>query len=95
MARGTNTCAWLMLGTTNLCGRSCLGTHCKIHLLRLRKGPPLQPCGKCGKGVRSSFGLCRGCGAGYIILKRVRKKKKAFADELRRLAAIDIEGIFI
>ena len=95
MARGTNTCAWLKVSTTDLCGRSCLGTHCKIHLARLRKGPPHQPCNKCGKGVTSATGLCRGCGAGYIHLVTYRKRKQAFADELRRLAAIDIEGIFI
>ena len=89
MARGTNTCAWLMIGTTDLCGRPCLGPHCKVHLMRLRKGGGTQPCSKCEKGVKNRFLLCQACGYGNENFKNWQRKKAAFEKEFKRLAGID------
>ena len=36
--KGQNTCQRLVTGSTELCGKSFLGDHCKIHLARLRQG---------------------------------------------------------
>ena len=47
-----NTCQWLVIGCTKLCGKSCLGDDCKLHLPRLRRGSGTQPCMECGKGVK-------------------------------------------
>jgi len=48
MPKGHNICAWLRLSSTEVCGKSCLGDFCKVHLVQLRKG--------------SRTKLCRGCG---------------------------------
>ena len=60
--KGQNTCQWLVIGSTELCGKSCLGYYCKIHFARLRRGSGIQPCMECGKGVKSRFRLCLDCG---------------------------------
>ena len=54
--KGQNTCQWLVTGSTELCGKSCLGDHCKIHLARLRRGSGTQPCMECGKGSKIDSG---------------------------------------
>ena len=74
-----------MIGTTDLCGRSCLGLHCKAHLMRLRKGGGTRPCSKCEKGVKNSCLLCRACGYG----NKWRQRKAAFEKDIKRLARID------
>ena len=56
--KGQNTCQWLVIGSTELCGKNCFGDHCKIHLARLRRGSGTQPCTECGKGVKNRFRLC-------------------------------------
>ena len=33
-----DTCKWLTLSSTELCGKKCLTDFCKVHLVRLRKG---------------------------------------------------------
>ena len=87
--KGKNTCRWLTLSSTELCGRSCLGDHCKIHLARLRKGSGTKPCIKCGKGVLNRFSLCQGCGYVNENVKAWWRKKAALEKEFRRLALID------
>ena len=86
--KGTNTCQWLLLGTTDLCGRSCMGMHCKVHFARLRKGPGTCPCTGCGVGVKNVFALFGDCGY-YRALKR-KWISNARAREFNRLAAIEI-----
>ena len=54
--KGQSTCQWLVIGSTELCGKSCLGDHCKIHLARLRRSSGTQPCMECGKGVKIDSG---------------------------------------
>ena len=88
--KGHNTCQWLVIGSTRLCGKSCIGEHCKIHLARLRKGPGTKPCQVCGKGVKNCYGLCLGCGYNKAQSRDCERKIKAFRDEFRRLAAIDV-----
>ena len=62
MPKGHNTCIWLRLSSTELCGKSCLGDYCKVHLLQLRKGSRTKPCQGCGVGVVNKLRLCCPCG---------------------------------
>ena len=87
--RGTNACAWLLLGKTELCGRSCVGEYCKAHNARLAKGCGTCPCQTCGVGVKTSLALCRGCGAARVRLQIWREKQRAFRAEFKRLGAIE------
>ena len=48
--------------TIELCGKSCLGAFCKIHLARLCKGSCTQPCKIGGVSVTNKQRLCVGCG---------------------------------
>ena len=51
MSKGHNACKWLTLSSTELCGKRCLRSVCKIHLARLRKGShTLSPAGVVGLG---------------------------------------------
>ena len=88
--KGQNTCQWLVIGTTGLCGKSCLGDHCKIHLARLRRGPGTQPCMVYGKGVKNRFGLCLDCGYHKAQTRAWQRSHRAFVVEFKRLAAIEI-----
>ena len=81
---------WLVLSSTELCGRSCLGDYCKIHLARLRKGSDTKPCLICGKGVVNKFSLCQAHGYENEKVKAWQQKKAAFDREYQRLATIDI-----
>lgn len=36
--KGRNTCQWLVIGSTKLCGTRCMKTICGVHLATLRKG---------------------------------------------------------
>jgi len=88
--KGKNQCQWLVLSSTELCERSCIGDYCKIHLARLRKGTGTKPCLICGKGVVNKFSLCRAHGYENEKVKAWQQKKTAFNGEYRRLAMIDI-----
>ena len=97
MVLGKNTCQWLTLGSTELCARSCLGTFCKVHLNRLRKGGGTKPCKKCGKGVYNRYLLCsivdaagRDCGYAKEKSNDLHRKQYAFKMEARRLALIQL-----
>ncbi|KAK3762928.1 hypothetical protein RRG08_008145 [Elysia crispata] len=50
--RGTNSCEWLLLGKTYICGRSCMGKYCSVHNARIAKGGGTIPCIGCGVGPR-------------------------------------------
>ena len=84
--KGKDTCKWLLLGTTQYCGRSCMEQYCKIHLARLRKGPGTRECTGCGKGVKTNLSLCKSCGAGAKYASRAY----AFKQEFKRIGAITI-----
>ena len=86
MPKGHNTCKWLALSSTELCGKSCLTDFCKVHLVRLRKGSLTQPCRGCGVGVRNKKQLCCQCGYRIEQCRAARAVRKEFA----RLAAIEI-----
>ena len=88
--KGTDNCKWLVRGSTELCGRSCLKDYCKVHLMRLRKDGGMRPCTGCGVGVGNMIGLCRACG--YIrVDNRLRMRRvRAVENEFKRLAAIHI-----
>ena len=51
--KGDNTFKWLVIGSTERCGKSCFGVHCKGHLARLRQGSGIQPCLECGRVSKS------------------------------------------
>ena len=87
MPKGWNTCQWLALSSTQLCGKSCLGVFCKIHLARLRKGQ--CACQRCGVGVKTALAMCKRCGSAAYYQRIVYAKKCALRDEFHRLAAID------
>ena len=86
MVKGQNTCQWLVLSSTESCARRCLGSHCKIHLARLRQGPGTYPC---GKGVINRFKLCQTCGYHWVQVRIWQHGHRAFIAEFRRLAAMD------
>ena len=88
--RGQNTCHWLVIGSTELCGKTCLGDHCKIHLARLRRGPGTQPCKACRKGVKNRFGLCQDCGYYRAQIRAWQRSRRAYMVKFKRLAAIEI-----
>ena len=89
--KGHNQCQWLTLSSTKLCGTSCLGEYCKVHLARLRKGSLTEPCRECGAGVTNKLRLCRRCGYGKEQTKLWHREARAFEKEFERLAAIEIE----
>lgn len=35
--KGYNKCRWLVIDSTERCGKSCMGSYCKVHLSALRK----------------------------------------------------------
>ena len=88
--KGTDNCKWLMRGSTELCGRSCLKDYCKVHLMRLRKGGSTRPCTGCGVGVGNILNLCRACDYGRVATRLWMRRSRAFDKEFKRLAAIDI-----
>jgi len=81
---------WLLLGSTGLCGKSCLGEHYRVHLARLRKIPGTRPCQKCGRGVKIFHQLCQLCGYDNANKQEWKRKARAFNKEFARLAAINI-----
>ena len=88
--KGQNTCQWLVIGSTELCDKSFLGDHCKIHLARLRRVSGTQPCLVCVKGVKNRYGLCLDCGYHRAQMCAWQRSHKAFVVEFKRLAAIEI-----
>ena len=54
--KGHNHYSWLKSGETEVCGKSCLWEHFKIHLAKIRKGCKVPvPCRSCAKGVQSDY----------------------------------------
>ena len=86
MPKGHNTCKWLTVSSTELCGKSCLTDFCKVHLVRLCKGSRTQPCRGCGVGDTNKQQLCCQCGYRSEWRCATRAMRKEFA----RLAAIKI-----
>jgi len=74
MPKGHNICQWLALSKTELCGRSCLGEFCNVHLAKLRSGSCTQPCQGCGVGVTNKERLCVPCGY------RTARRRHSYAD---------------
>ena len=90
--KGKNTCGWLVLSSTGLCGRSCIGDYCKIHLALQRKGSYMKPCSVCGKGVTNTISLCVSCGYIKEMSKLIHRQQRAIAVEFKRLARITISN---
>ena len=88
--KGLNTCQWLVIGSTELCGKSCLVDHYKIHLARLRRGSGTQPYMECGKGVKNRFRPCLDCGYHKAGMHAWQRDHRAFMVEFKRLAVIAI-----
>lgn len=84
------TCQWLTHGSTDLCGKSCRGEYCKIHLARLRKGPGTKPCKECGIGVSNKYQLCKRCGYRLKSNRERLRAVRSFYKEIARLSVIDI-----
>lgn len=89
--KGKDKCQWLLLGSTDLCQRSCMNKYCKIHLMRLRKGGGTLACKKCGKGVKTALALCKPCGAHNINCQRLMAAQYCFKREFKRLAMINAD----
>ena len=65
-------CNWLMLGQERTCNRLAKREgYCDYHAKQKVKS---FPCMSCGKGTRSSLGMCKGRQCNYEKL-RYRKKK--------------------
>lgn len=86
----TNNCAWLLLGTVEVCGKRCLGEYCHVHNARLAKGGGTFPCTECAVAVKTSLALCRSCGVGRLHTRAWREKQHILRAEFQRLAAIEI-----
>ena len=93
--KGTTTCQWLLLGKTELCGRSCMATYCAVHNAQIAKGGGTYTCQGCGKGVRTELALCKPCGAHTAYMRKYTATKSLITGEFCRLAAIDIDGLSI
>ena len=76
--KGHNICNWTRVGEIELCGKSCCGTYCKIHLFKIRKGSKIPaPCISCGRGVQSDIQLCRACGRDKVRHQHIALEKRA------------------
>ena len=90
MPKGQNMCHWLTLSLMNLCGKSCMGAFCWVHMVRLREGSPTVPCLGCRVGVTDKEKLCGRCGYKTVLRCHSQQRARAFQREFHRLAAIDI-----
>ena len=73
-----NNCRWLKIGSTDRCGKSCIGEYCHIHNARLKKSPETnKPCIHCGKGTKNKYMVCRGCGYHTVYIKYWLREKRA------------------
>ena len=76
--RNYNTCAWLKIGTQDLCNKNCVKTYCKTHNYQINRGATCpRPCKKCGVGTNSESILCRPCGNAAAQMRLLRKEKEA------------------
>ena len=88
--RGSNSCEWLLLGTAEVCGKSCMGKYCSVHNARIAKGGGTVPCIGCGIGVKTLLARCKDCGAACALVKQWRDKQYTFREEFQRLTTIEI-----
>ena len=84
--RTKNHCQWLVIGTTETCGKNCVGDYCHIHNARFKKFPNTnKPCIHCGRGTKNELGICHLCGFHKIYnklaMRRFRARKKAEKDK--------------
>ena len=87
--RGTNSCEWLSLGKTEVCGKSCIGKYCSVHNARIAKGGSNSACTICGKGVKNQFMVCKGCGYVKTWMRFWQRDNRAFLAEVKRLNSIE------
>ena len=88
--RGSNNYEWLLLGTVEVCGKSCMGKYCSVHNARIAKGGGTTACTVCGKGVKNMFMVCKGCGYSKVFMRFWQRDNRAFLAEVKRLATIEI-----
>jgi len=95
---GKNHCQWLVLSSIELCGRSCLGNYCKIHLALLLKGSDMWE-GRCqqilivvvvtffnNNFVNCKAILCQAHSYENEMVKVWQQRKVAFNHEYERLS---------
>ena len=60
-----NKCSYLVIGSKEFCGKSCMGQYCGGHIRTVKKhnGEP-RPCIKCGAGTYRSIQVCTYCTPG-------------------------------
>ena len=88
--KGINKCPWLHIGSTERCGKSCMGEYCNIHIQRIRKGGGTKPCLKCGIGVKNMYMICGQCGYHSASTRDWNRASRTLSKEFTRLAAIEI-----
>ena len=88
--RGANSCEWLLLGSVEVCGKSCMGKYCKAHNARIAKGGGTIPCIGCGLGVKTTLARCKDCGVDCAPVKKWRDRQYNFREEFLRLSTIEI-----
>ena len=88
--RGTNNCEWLLLGSVEVCGKSCMGKYCSVHNGRIAKGGGTVACIGCGLGVKTLLARCTDCGADFARVKQWRERQYTFKEEFQRLNTIEI-----
>ena len=75
--KGHNICDWTKVGERALCGKSCCGTYCKVHLSKIWQGRKIPvPCKSCGRGVQSDIQLCRTCGRDKVRHQHIALEKR-------------------
>ena len=87
--KDANKCAWLLMGKTELCGKSCVRVYCGTHHALASKGGGTVACTGCGIGVKTSLALCNGCGATVLRVKKWRERQRFIREEYNRLIAQD------
>jgi hypothetical protein len=90
MPIGKNQCRWRTIGSTDNCGKSCLGDYCWVHMARLRHSRGTRPCSVCGRGVKNVYDLCQNCGYKRAFMQNWKRDNKAFQNEFNRLARIEV-----
>ena len=68
--KGKNNCPYILTrGSNRVCGKSCHGEYCSVHmkLIRAREGRSIMytNCSICKKLTRSRFKLCYICGVTF------------------------------
>ena len=90
MIKAKNTCPWIRIASTEICGKKCMKTYCQHHATKVRKGRCNTPCKVCGVGTRNQYSICMDCGYRRINHTNWTRAHRHLMAEFLRLSAIEI-----